>query len=157
MPTTTPSAWLPSAIVVKPLASLRPSPTNARTHSKAQLKALAESIRRFGFPVPILIAADGTIIAGHGRAEAAALVPLAEVPCIVADHLTDEGRRAYTLADNQLAAMSDWDDAALTAELRALSEIKVDLAGIGLDELLTPKKEKAKIERKCPHCGESIG
>lgn len=157
MPTPTPAAWLPQSIVIKPLASLRPSPTNARTHSAAQLKALAESIRRFGFPVPILIDANDLIIAGHGRAQAAALVPLDSVPCIVADHLTDDARRAYTLADNQLAAMSDWDDEALTAELRALGDLSIDLRGLGFDAMLAQLDPVATISGQDDVPAEAIG
>jgi DNA modification methylase len=140
---TTPAPWLPHAIAYRNPADLKRSPTNARTHDKKQIAALAESITRFGFPVPILIDAAGTIIAGHGRHLAAQKLKLQQVPCIVADHLTDDQRRAYTLADNQLAALSDWDDTMLAAELRALASSPIDLTGLGFDDLLkdlTPKE-----------------
>ncbi len=129
--------WLPSAIVPRRPADLHPAPTNARTHNKAQVAALAASIQRFGFPVPILIDEAGMVIAGHGRLLAAKRLKLDQVPTITIAHLSEAQRRAYTLADNQLAGMSDWDEDKLDAELRALKDAAdVDLAGLGFDELL---------------------
>ena len=81
--------------------TLRPYQHNARTHSKRQIEQIARSIERFGFLNPVLIDASGTIIAGHGRVEAAKLLGLAEVPTLRIEHLSDEEKRAYILADNK--------------------------------------------------------
>lgn len=135
--------WMPTQIIQRPLAELTPSPTNARTHSKAQIDALAQSIRSYGFPVPILIDGKGTIIAGHGRYAAAKKLKLKLVPTITADHLTDDHRRAYTIADNQLASMSEWDDEALKKEIAALTTANVDLTAIGL----SPEQLQAMLDK----------
>jgi DNA modification methylase len=135
--------WMPASVAHRALSDLKPYAGNARTHSAAQIAALAESIRRFGFPVPILIDSTGTIIAGHGRYAAAQQLNLQAVPVIIADHLTDAERRAYTLADNQLAAMSSWDADQLDAELRALATTTVDLSGLGFDDVLASLTPKA--------------
>lgn len=135
--------WMPGNIVQRALSDLKPYAGNARTHSAAQIDALAESISRFGFPVPILVDSAGTIIAGHGRYAAAQKLNLQHVPVIVADHLTDDQRRAYTLADNQLASMSEWNADQLTAELRALASTPVDLSGLGFDDVLASLTPKA--------------
>lgn len=143
--------WMPQAIVPRAPSDLRPSPTNARTHDKSQVAALAKSIERFGFPVPILVDASGMVIAGHGRLLAAQKLKLALVPTIVADHLTDDQRRAYTLADNQLAALSEWDDTMLASELRALATGPIDLTGLGFDDILKDLTPKAVTKEQKDH------
>ncbi len=110
----------------KPISDLKPYARNARTHSAAQLKLLADSIRTFGFTNPALIDADNTLIAGHGRVEAAKALGMASVPTIRIDHLTDAQKRAYILADNRLAERAGWDDEMLALELGELIEIKTD-------------------------------
>jgi ParB-like chromosome segregation protein Spo0J len=83
--------------------ALRPSPRNARTHSKAQIRQIASSIERFGFTNPILIDEAGTVLAGHGRLSAAKLLGLESVPTLRLSHLSPAEKRAYVLADNKLA------------------------------------------------------
>src|ERR1700723_1145697 len=100
---------------------VHPAPTNARTHSKRQLRQIADSIRPFGFTNPILIDRDRNIIAGHGRVEAAKLLGLTEVPTICIEHLTDDQKRAYVIADNRLAELAAWDKAILAIEFQHLS------------------------------------
>lgn len=114
------------AIQTRPIASLKPYDRNARTHSKRQLRKLAESIRTFGFVVPIVIDQTGEIIAGHGRLEAAKLLRYETVPTIQVNHLTDEMKRAFRLADNQLAALADWDADLLAIELQELTSLDLD-------------------------------
>jgi ParB-like chromosome segregation protein Spo0J len=106
--------------------SLTPHPRNARKHSRAQIRALAKSIREFGFNSPILINKEKQIIAGHGRWEAAKLNGLPEVPVIPLDHLSAERARAYMLADNKLGDMSSWNDELLATHLKELSELTLD-------------------------------
>ncbi len=86
-----------------PVASLRPYPGNARTHSKKQIRQIAASIERFGFTNPVLISDDGEIVAGHGRVEAAKLLGRESVPALRLSHLSAAQRRAYVIADNKLA------------------------------------------------------
>src|SRR3984893_11711408 len=114
-----------------PLEKLIPYPRNPRTHSDAQVAQIAASIATFGFNNPILVDTKAGIIAGHGRLLAARKLQLAEVPVIVLDHLTEAQKRAYILADNQLALNAGWDDTLLAAELAALQEEDFNLDVIG--------------------------
>jgi hypothetical protein len=118
-------------IEIIPVGQLRPYPNNARTHSKKQIRQIADSIGRFGFNNPVLINDDGQIIAGHGRVEAAKLIGLAAVPAIRISHLTDAEMRAYVLADNRLAEKAGWDREILAIELQALIDLdfEVELTG----------------------------
>jgi len=100
-----------------PLEKLIPYARNPRTHSDAQVAQIAASIAEFGFNNPILVDTKAGIIAGHGRLVAARKLQLAEVPVIVLDHLTEAQKRAYILADNQLALNAGWDDTLLAADL----------------------------------------
>ncbi len=106
-----------------PTGALRPWAKNARTHSKKQLRQIAESIRTFGFTNPVLIDQTGTILAGHGRVEAAKLLEMAQVPCLRIEHMTAAEKRAYVIADNKLALNAGWDEDLLAAELQGLLEI----------------------------------
>lgn len=118
----------------RPVAELVPYARNARTHSESQVAQLAASIEQFGWTNPVLIAEDGGIIAGHGRVMAAKLLGLASVPTIVLAHLTPEQRRAYVLADNQLALRAGWDEAMLAQELLELQDAGFELDVIGFTE-----------------------
>jgi len=116
--------------------SLIPYVGNARTHSDEQVAQIAASIKEFGFNNPVLIDADGGIIAGHGRVMAANRLGLTEVPTITLGHLTDAQRRAYILADNRLALNAGWDEELLASELQRLDgEIDLGLLGFEDDEL----------------------
>ncbi|WP_020096295.1 DNA methyltransferase [Methylobacterium sp. 285MFTsu5.1] len=108
-------------------ADLRPNPRNARTHPKRQLDAIAASIRRFGFLNPVLLDADGVIIAGHGRALAAKQLGLEQVPVLRIEHLSEADKRAYVIADNKLAQMAGWDRDVLAIELQHLIEVDATL------------------------------
>ena len=126
---------MPSTLAIQllPIAVLKPYPRNARTHSKKQIRQIADSIRRFGFTNPILIDAGGGIIAGHGRVEAAKLLEMETVPTICLDKMTEEEKRAYILADNKLAQNADWDQALLAVELQYLAEIDFDVELTGFE------------------------
>src|SRR6185369_14179130 len=117
-----------------PLEELIPYARNPRTHSDAQVAQLAASIAAFGFNNPILVDTKNGIIAGHGRLLAARKLQLAEVPVIVLDHLTEAQKRAYILADNQLALNAGWDDTLLAAELAALQSEDFNLDLIGFED-----------------------
>lgn len=116
-------------------AELRPWVKNARKHSKKQLRQIADSIREFGFTNPVLIDEAHTILAGHGRVEAAKLIGMATVPCVRIEHMSEAQKRAYVLADNKLALNATWDEDLLAEELAALASIGVgfDLSVTGFD------------------------
>ena len=117
-----------------PLDRLRPYDRNPRTHSQEQIEQIAASIREFGFNNPILVDSEDGIIAGHGRFLAAQRMGLETVPVVVLDHLTPAQRRAYLLADNQIAARAGWDDLLLSEELKALQEDEIDLSLLGFSD-----------------------
>lgn len=120
-------------ILYRAVTDLIPYARNARTHSDAQVLQIAASIREFGFTNPILVDADGGIIAGHGRVMAARKLGLQQVPTIELRHLTDAQRRAYVLADNKLALNAGWDPELLKLEIADLQADGFDLALTGFD------------------------
>lgn len=107
--------------------ALKEHPANPRKHSRTQVRAIADSIRTFGFNGSIVIDGNNRVLAGHGRLEAARLVGLTVVPTICIPHLSDAQARAYMLADNKLTDRSSWDDNKLAIELKALLDIDLDL------------------------------
>ena len=120
------------------IGALTPYSGNARTHSKAQIRKIAESIRAFGFTNPILLDGSGTIIAGHGRVEAAKLLDMEQVPTILLERLTPAQVRAYVLADNRLAENAGWDAKILQIELQNLvieDQVDISLTGFEVPEI----------------------
>jgi ParB/RepB/Spo0J family partition protein len=102
------------------LDQLKPYEKNARIHSKKQIERIAASIKEFGFLVPVLITQDYRVIAGHGRLSAAKHLRLKTIPTLTRiNHLTQEQINAYTLADNRLAELSEWDEQLLHEELKS--------------------------------------
>lgn len=128
---------LPRKIEHLAVDDLVPYARNSRTHSPEQVAQVAASIQRFGFTNPVLVDADGGIIAGHGRVIAARQIGLDKVPCIRLAHLAEAEKRAYVIADNKLALNAGWDDELLAIELRDLAGLDFDLAltGFSDDEL----------------------
>jgi hypothetical protein len=125
-------------VVYKNPGELRPRARNPRTHSKKQIRQIAKSIEEFGFINPVLIDAEGGIIAGHGRAEAAKLLHLSLVPTVSIDYLTPAQLRAYVIADNKLAENAGWDRELLRLELGELSinlDFDVTLTGFETAEI----------------------
>jgi hypothetical protein len=115
-----------------PIDNLKPYKNNARKHADKDLSTIIASINEFGFDDPIGIWSDDNIIVeGHGRLLAAQKLGLKEVPCIRLDHLTDEQRRAYALAHNKTAEMSEWDFDILDFEL---GEIELDMSDFGFED-----------------------
>jgi ParB-like nuclease domain/Family of unknown function (DUF5681) len=120
-------------ISYRAIETLAPYAGNARVHSRAQIRKIKESIEAFGFLDPILITSGGTIIAGHGRVQAAKLLSMAEVPTICLEGLSQAQIRAYALATNRIAQDSSWDKDILKIELQHLvnlNEIDVSLTGL---------------------------
>jgi len=113
-------------VETRAIASLKPNPRNARTHSKKQVRQIAESIRVFGFTNPVLIDDGDGIIAGHGRIAAAKLLGFSEVPVIRLSAMTEAEKRAYVIADNKLALNAGWDEDLLALELGELAVLDLD-------------------------------
>lgn len=160
------------SIELWPIDRLVPYERNARTHSPEQVKQIAASIQEFGFTNPILVGSDDGILAGHGRLAAAKDLGMAKVPVIVLDHLSPAQRRAYVLADNQLALNAGWDEEMLQQEVMALNleDFDLSLLGFGEEELAkmldpegidtqeSPKEFKEvdddiDTDHRCPSCG----
>jgi hypothetical protein len=131
------SAPHPKAVEMVPLSNLKAYPSNARTHSKKQIRQIAASIERFGFNNPILVDDSNQIVAGHGRAKAAELLKMSAIPVLRLSHLTGAEKRAYILADNKLAENAGWDREILAIELQALitNDFEVELTGFGTAEI----------------------
>lgn len=112
----------------KPIEVLREYANNPRNNDNA-VNAVAESIKQFGFRVPIVIDGENVIVAGHTRLKAAKQLGMSVVPCVVADDLTEEQVKAYRLADNKTAELAEWDDSLLMQELAALAALDMDVFG----------------------------
>lgn len=157
---------------IKQVSELLAYKNNSRTHSEEQIQQICDSINEFGFTNPVLIDENNQIIAGHCRVIAATRINITEVPCIVLSGLTDEQKKAYVIADNQLALNAGWDIDTLKSELLFLNESEFDVTLIGLDSnylesiLIDEHFDEAEesdqgrldeLEPKytqCPHCGK---
>lgn len=117
-------------VIQKNTADLIPYDKNPRRNDAA-VEKVAASIREFGFKVPIIIDTEGVIIAGHTRLNAAELLQLKKVPCIIADDLSEEQIKAFRLADNKTAEFAYWDFELLTEELKDITDI--DMSEFGFD------------------------
>ncbi|AXI41776.1 DNA methyltransferase [Sulfitobacter sp. SK011] len=121
------------------ISDLTPWANNARTHSRKQIRQIADSIETFGFTNPVLIDEKRMILAGHGRVEGAKLLGMTEVPCLRLDHMNEDAKRAYVLADNKLALNAGWDEDLLAAELGALMSADLDfdvsITGFSIPEI----------------------
>lgn len=120
-----------SAIVQRAISDLIVYANNARTHSPEQVNAIANSIQEFGFNNPVLIDSRNGVIAGHGRVLAAKQLGWAEVPTLELDHLTDDQKRAYIIADNQLALTAGWNYPLLASEIEAIAQAGMDVTLLG--------------------------
>ena len=127
--------WPASKVEMQPIANLLPYPNNARTHSEDQINQIAASMKEWGWTNPILIDEDNGIIAGHGRVEAAKKLNIKSVPVMTAKGWTEAQKKAYVLADNQLALNAGWDSDILRVELQGLDELDFNLDLIGFDNL----------------------
>ena len=136
-----------------PITEIRNNPNNARSHGQKQIERLAKGIAKFGFLVPVLINAEGILLAGHARVEAAALAGCASIPAIRAHHLNPVEQRAFVLADNRMAELAVWDDQALKRELQFLSEFDIDFdfSTIGFE---TPEVDFLLGDAKAPNSPE---
>lgn len=136
-------------IVYKKLGEITPYEKNPRKNDKA-VQYVAESIKEFGFKVPIVVDADGIIVAGHTRYKAAKKLKLKEVPVIIADDLTEEQVKAYRLADNKVAEQAEWDMDLLTDELDGIFDIDMELFGFDFLEEEEPEAVEDEYEVTVP-------
>ncbi len=124
-------AWPADQIERRPVAELIPYARNARKHSPTQIAEIAGSIREWGWTIPVLVDEDGQIIAGHGRVLAAHQLAIADIPTVVARGWSDAQKRAYTIADNEIAMHATWNKELLRVELADLQAQAFDLEKIG--------------------------
>lgn len=160
-------AWPADKVERRPLVSLTPYARNARLHTAEQVAQIAASMREWGWTSPVLVDEDGVIIAGHGRVLAAAELGFDEAPVMVAAGWSDEQKRAYSIADNKLALLAEWDADFLKDELRAIAASGFDFTTTGFttDEFeemfasaTAPDQfpqygETIETAHQCPKCG----
>lgn len=125
--------WAADKVERRSVAELIPYDRNPKIHPDSQIEQLANSIREWGWTMPILVDEEGQIIAGHGRLYAAQQLGLEDVPCMVAEGWSEEKKKAYVIADNKLAEKGSWDNALLYAELKDIND-SFDLSVMGMDE-----------------------
>jgi len=142
---------LPDTVEHWPIDRLIPYARNARTHDDDQVAQIAASIVEFGWTNPILVDAEGGIVAGHGRLLAAHKLGLDTVPVVVLEDITPAQRRAYVIADNKLTLNAGWNEELLASELHALNGEGFDLGLTGftnaeLDALMAPLGDESDAE-----------
>ena len=121
-------------IISKNITDIHPYANNPRKNDQA-VDAVASSIREFGFKVPVVIDKNGEIIAGHTRYKAAKKLKLKEIPCIIADDLTEEQIKAFRLADNKVGELAEWDLDMLDIELDEITEIDMEEFGFYMPDM----------------------
>lgn len=148
-------------IINKSIEELKPYENNPRFNDDA-VEYVANSIKEFGFKVPIIIDKNNVIVAGHTRYKASLELGLEEVPTIVADDLSDEQIKAFRLADNKVSEQASWNFDLLDEELENILDIDMNdfgftiLEDIDISQFIEdmPDKQKEDKKIKCPHCGE---
>lgn len=136
-------------IIEKNISEIKPYEKNPRKNDNA-VEYVANSIKEFGFKVPIVIDKDGVIVAGHTRYKASKKLGLEKVPCIIADDLTPEQIKAYRLVDNKVSEKSEWDFDLLNDELSEILNIDMEMfdftkLGQGEGEGENPYTQKINI------------
>lgn len=132
-------------VVEVAIGQLNPYANNPRLNDVA-IRYVKESIEKFGFKVPLVIDTHNVIVCGHTRYEAAKLLKMETLPCIVADDLTEEQIKAFRLADNKVAEFSEWDDFKLDLELGQLNDMGFDMEPFGFFDETEEKEEAEKKE-----------
>ena len=118
----------------KDVNELTPYARNARINDKT-VPYLVNSIKRFGFKVPLVIDEKGVVVCGHTRLKAALECGMARVPCVLADDLTEDEIKAFRLADNKIQEMSSWDDDLLDQELVELKDAGIEMDDLGFGDM----------------------
>lgn len=150
-------------IIYKNINELIPYDNNPRINDEA-VEYVKNSIKEFGFKVPIVIDKNNVIIAGHTRIKASKELGIKDIPCIIADDLTEEQVKAFRLADNKVAEKSMWDYSKLDEELDSILNIDMSMFNFenieetNLDDFFEESEEKEKEKKTmiCPHCGKEI-
>ena len=140
--------------------SIKPYKNNAKLHPKEQIEQIKESIKQFGMNDPIGVW-NNEIVEGHGRLIACKELGFKEIPIIRLDNLTDEERKAYTLAHNKINMNSDFDFSVLDEELATFDNIDMSAFGFDVDIELPTDNEEVEQQLKenktkmhiCPECG----
>lgn len=127
--------WPADKVERRPLDALIPDARNARKHSPEQVAQIAASMREWGWTNPVLVDDGDRIIAGHGRVLAAGRLGFTEAPVMVAEGWTEAQKRAYIIADNQLALAAEWDMSLLASEVQGLADWQFDLSLLGFSDL----------------------
>ena len=149
-----------------PVEQIKNYENNPRIISEDAVNVVAESIKAFGFKVPVILDSDNVIVAGHTRLQAAQKLGLSEVPCVIADDLTSEQIKAFRLADNKTSELSGWDFEKLDLELEELADFDIDMSDFGFEFDNSDKKSEhenkeieledfseEKFKHECPRCG----
>ena len=140
-------------IIEKSITEITPYEKNPRKNDEV-VEYVANSIKEFGFKVPIVIDKNGVIVAGHTRYKAAQELGLEKLPCVIADDLTEEQVKAFRLADNKVGELSEWDFDLLSGELDGIFDI--DMAEFGFDSDFEEKEEIKKEEGEVPFTEELL-
>ena len=140
-------------IIEKSIAEIKPYEKNPRKNDEA-VEYVANSIKEFGFKVPIVIDKNGVIVAGHTRYKAAQELGFEKLPCIIADDLTEEQVKAFRLADNKVGELAEWDFDLLDEELDGIFDI--DMSEFGFDSDFDEKEEIKKEEGEVPFAEELL-
>ena len=129
-------------VIYKKIEDIRPYEKNPRKNEEA-VEYVANSIKEFGFKVPIVIDKDNVIVTGHTRYKAAKKLGLTEVPIIIADDLSEEQIKAFRLADNKVSEKSKWNKDLLMSEL---FDLEMDMSGFGFEDEIKVEEEDGEIE-----------
>src|ERR1700738_1942526 len=135
------TATVPSrmSVAYRRIEELKPDPTNPRRHTTKQIRQIANSIKAFGFNVPVLVDADLNVVAGHGRLLACTELGWTEVPTLCLDHLTPTQARAFMIADHRLTEIGTWDDRLLAQQFKELSllglDFNIEVTGFEMGEI----------------------
>tara|TARA_B100001057_G_scaffold330693_1_gene330999 strand:+ start:275 stop:850 length:576 start_codon:yes stop_codon:yes gene_type:complete len=121
-------------VVQKKVSDLIPYERNPNIHPTFQIEQIKNSIREWGFTIPIVIDENQTVLAGHGRLFAVKELEMHEVPCIVVEGWSEQQKQAYVIADNKLSEGSEWDSSLYFAELKEINNSGFDLSLLGFDE-----------------------
>ena len=146
------------------IKKIKPYENNAKKHSKEQIEKLSASLRHIGFVRPLLIDEDCNLLAGHGVLAAAESIGMDIVPCLIVRGLSEAEKRAYIIADNKLAELSEWDVKLLDIEMSYLNEVGFCLDELGITPDIADQVEAIELSDEvsheknnriihCPKCG----
>ena len=147
--------WAANSVKNRKVDDLIPYDRNPKIHPDTQIKQLANSIREWGWTMPILIDENDQVLAGHGRLFAAKELELKEVPCMKAVGWTEQQKKAYVIADNKLAENGQWDTSEYFSQLKEMSNegydlglmgVDIDLSAFNYNPVLEPKFDASDID-----------